>query len=186
MNDNGVSGTWTSEDNMFSGRWINRETGEKINITNSLINENNEMILMTSIGQLTMDELSRYYIQDTDESVSEPVNDNSISSSMDKYLLPEDKDLLNRKVTKPQKEIIQEPVKNNKHNEILEKFFKDNQNISCDINLNFDFNINELKTIMKYTDVTVDDICEYIYENIINKENIKKEISYLFNDKIGN
>ena len=114
-----------------------------------------------------------------------PLAYNSISSSMDKYLLPEDKDLLNRKVTKQQKEIIQEPVKN-KHNDILEKFFKDNQNISCDINLNFDFNIDELKTIMKYTDVTVDDICEYIYENIINKENIKKEISYLFKDKIEN
>lgn len=188
MNNNTeVTGTWNGGDNMFNGKWIHRETGQKILITNSLIDENNQMILMTSIGQLTMDELSRYYIQDTDEEIDEQPSQNNQQINNEDYLLPEDRNLLDQKITTQNNQYTQEiiqPIQNNKNNEILSKFFGDNKNISLNININFDFNVDELKTIMKYTDVSEDDISNYIYENIINKENIKKEINNLLLNKL--
>jgi len=184
MSDTKVTGTWNGGDNMFFGNWIHRDTGEKITITNSLINENNQMILMTSIGQLTMDELSRYYIQDTDEEVKTEISEQPILNDNEtNYLLQEDRDLLDRKISSQPKQIEQK-VNITKNKDILDKFFNDNKNISLNINVNFDFNEDELKTIMKYTDVTEDDISEYIYEYIVNKEKIKSEINNLLLNKL--
>lgn len=189
-----VSGNWVSEDNMFSGIWVNRETGQRITISNSMINENNEMILMTSIGQMSMNELSRYYVQDTDDTPEVSMGETPTNQSdNDSYLLPEDRNILDRKITsKPIQTIHQEDpeeiiIKTNKkrNEEILDKFFSDNKNIVLNIVMSFDFNEEELKTIMKYTDVTIDDICEYIYENIVNKENIKKEINQIIFSKLN-
>lgn len=189
-----VSGNWISDDNMFSGTWVNRDTGQKIIISNSVINENNEMILMTSIGQMSMNELSRYYVQDTDETPEVSMSETPTNQSdNDSYLLPEDRNILDRKITsKPIQTIHQEVpeeiiIKTNKkrNEEILDKFFSDNKNIVLNIVMSFDFNEEELKTIMKYTDVTIDDICEYIYENIVNKENIKKEINQIIFSKLN-
>lgn len=186
--NNEISGTWNDGDNMFHGKWIHRDTGERITITNSLIDENNQMVLMTSIGQIGMDELSKYYIQDS-ENIDEqqPINNKQSDNFNDNYLLPEDKDILDRKVT-PKKVkntfVEQETPKVSKNKDILDKFFADNKNISLNMNINFNFNEDELKTIMKYTDVTKDDICEYIYENIVNKDNIKKEINNLLLNKL--
>ena len=203
MNNNlNVNGTWTTDDNMFSGRWINKNTGQKITKSNSII-DNNEMILMTSIGQMTMDEWSRDYIQYIDEEPavsikeSKPLKNTSIQNNIstelvEDYMLPEDKVLLTGTPV-----IQKTPMDNvntittttissipNKNNEVLEKFFKDNT-VKTDIHINFDFNEDELKTIMKYMNININDITEYVYENIINKDTIKEQISNIILNKLN-
>ena len=38
---------------------------------------------------------------------------------------------------------------------------------------------------MKYVDLNVDDICEYVYENIFNKDTIKNAIDKLITNKLN-
>jgi len=181
---NNVSGQWISGDNMFAGQWVNRNNGQRITISNSMIDENNEMILITSIGEMSMDELSRNYIQDT-ESGDQIIDNNVTPASPENYLLPEDQDLLNQKVQyKPQSQpsfIEQKPV--SKYQDVLDKFFGENKSSLLNLKIDFDFNIDELKTLMKYIDLNTDDIAEYVFDNMINKEKIKKEIDKIINNK---
>ena len=208
MNDFGVSGNWAGQDNMFAGQWINKNTGEKITINNNLIDENNQMILITSIGQMSMDELGDYIQigeEETPQVSMKPSNKKSSTITtkqnmqiseevINDYLLPEDKALLNGtpQVVEnnnyiPEVTLNNKPVKevHTTNNVILEKFFKDNK-ASINININFDFDEDELKTIMKYVDVSLDDVCEYVYENLFNKETIKREIRTVIYDKLEN
>lgn len=183
-----VTGQWVAEDNMFSGKWINRITGEKITINNSLI-DNNEMILITSIGQLTMDELSKNYVQDIDgeNEIITPDNQPNLNNYEEKYLLPEDQDILNQKVSSRKPIVtntIQVETKLSKNQNVLDKFFNHNT-VKFDIDIDFDCNYDELKTLMKYVDLNVDDICEYVYENIFNKDTIKNAIDKLITNKLN-
>ena len=199
MNNSAVSGNWYGQDNMFAGQWINKNTGEKITINNSLIDENNQMILMTSIGQMTMDELSDYIqLGGEEESPAVSMKQTNVKSSttsmkqntqmptdvIDDYLLPEDKALLNGT---PHKDILDvpyvttspstpQPKQDAKHKDILDKFFGNKESTTLKVDMNFNFDIDELKTLMKYIDLNLDDICEYIYENVVNKDALKKQI----------
>lgn len=199
MNNSGVSGNWSGQDNMFAGQWINKNTGEKITINNSLIDENNQMILMTSIGQMTMNELSDYIqVGEEDDSPIVSIKQTNIKPSttsanqntqltselIDDYLLPEDKALLNGT---PNKDILDVPYVTTspsttqtkqelKHKDILDKFFGNEESTTLKVNMNFNFDINELKTLMKYIDLNLDDICEYVYENVVNKDALKHQI----------
>ena len=47
---------------MISGKWINRLTGNIINVRDSIIN-GDEMVLITDKGQVSMDDFSRNYVQ---------------------------------------------------------------------------------------------------------------------------
>lgn len=55
----------------ISGKWLNKRTGNQIMVRDSIIDGDNMMIL-SDIGQISMDEFSRDYIQ-----VSEDIYDNS-------------------------------------------------------------------------------------------------------------
>ena len=55
----------------ISGKWLNKRTGKQIMVRDSIIDGDNMMIL-SDIGQISMDEFSRDYIQ-----VSEDIYDNS-------------------------------------------------------------------------------------------------------------
>lgn len=199
MNNSGISGNWSGQDNMFAGQWINKNTGEKITVNNSLIDENNQMILITSIGQMTMDELGDYIqIGEEEEAPMVSMKQTNVKSSttsakqntqmptevIDDYLLPEDKALLNGI---PHKDILDAPhvttspsipqtKQETKHKDILDKFFGNEESTTLKVNMNFNFDIDELKTLMKYIDLNLDDICEYIYENVVNKDAVKKQI----------
>lgn len=199
MNNSGISGNWSGQDNMFAGQWINKNTGEKITVNNSLIDENNQMILITSIGQMTMDELGDYIQMGEEEeapmvsmkqtnaklsTTSAKQNTQMPTEVIDDYLLPEDKALLNGT---PHKDILdiphtitsqstQQTKQETKHKDILDKFFGNEESTTLKVNMNFNFDIDELKTLMKYIDLNLDDICEYIYENVVNKDAVKKQI----------
>ena len=50
----------------ISGRWLNKRTGQTINIRNSVMDGDN-MIIITDKGQISMTEFSRDYIQASDD-----------------------------------------------------------------------------------------------------------------------
>ena len=50
----------------IQGDWINKNTGQKIHVKNSVI-DGDQMIIITNLGQLSMDEFSRNYIQVSDD-----------------------------------------------------------------------------------------------------------------------
>jgi len=111
-------------------------------------------------------------------------NTQILAEVIDDYLLPEDKALLNGT---PHKDILDVPhvttspsipqtKQETKHKDILDKFFGNEKSTTLKVNMNFNFDIDELKTLMKYIDLNLDDICEYIYENVVNKDALKKQI----------
>ena len=50
----------------IQGDWINKNTGQKIHVKNSVI-DGDQMIIITNLGQLSMDEFSRNYVQVSDD-----------------------------------------------------------------------------------------------------------------------
>ena len=50
----------------IQGEWMNKNTGQKIQVRNSII-DGDQMIIITNMGQISMEEFSRNYIQASDE-----------------------------------------------------------------------------------------------------------------------
>ena len=50
----------------IQGEWMNKNTGQKIRVRNSII-DGDQMIIITNMGQISMEEFSRNYIQASDE-----------------------------------------------------------------------------------------------------------------------
>lgn len=187
-----------NEDLMISGSWINKRTGQKVTIRNSII-DGDSMILITDKGQLSMEEFSNNYIQVSDEIYDE--NNNVIGKSQvnnseiitDNYFDSNDSIYMsssnNSKIEKPiiandvQPKIVESEPQSYK---ILEKFFNKIQNKEDLVKLDINFNIlpkSELKTIIEYLDVSLEDLSNYISNNIISTETISKIIFNKLNDE---
>ena len=50
----------------IQGEWMNKNTGQKIRVRNSII-DGDQMIIITNMGQISMEEFSRNYMQASDE-----------------------------------------------------------------------------------------------------------------------
>jgi len=166
---------------MISGVWVNKNTGEKIVVSNTII-DGNDMILITNIGQLSMEEFSRNYIQASDDIYDEsgkvidskPVNVEDIITPT-KSNTAKVVDIFDAPVSKKQK------AKEPEEYTVLDKFFNkidDNDKEQLiDININFDvLPIEKFKTLIEYLDIDKTIIAQYISEKLINNEAIKNII----------
>ncbi len=171
-------------DTMISGKWLNKNTGEIIVVNNSII-DGDQMILITSNGQMSMNEFTNNYIQVSDEIYNEngqvikqePIENDEYSQMIQELNV-------NQEINNSKSSILDKPVSKNKSNQqstsenqtkknILKKFFEkavsDGQVLSFNINLE-NCNLNELKIIMEYTGITNTDISEYILNEFFDKE----------------
>lgn len=195
MAENGlVSGREVINDNdlMISGTWVNKYTGEVINVMNS-VTEGNNMLIITDKGQISMDEFSRDYIQTEDPSQFQGINnqyqdlrhlvgggEQTTQDFQENYLDIPLGDI--KKSSKPNEE-------NKKENSILKKFFDKIDNKDKLLSIEFDPTIlpkKELQTIITYLDVSLGEIAEYISNNIFSKQYVKKIILDKLSDIIFN
>ena len=172
-----------NDTSMINGKWMNKNTGEIVTVFNSII-DGDDMLIITDKGQISMKDFDSY-IQIHDEDINQNTNneqndnsqisnyDNSLNDEISEALKPKQNIISNNDFDK----VIKNETKYNKSksekeiNPILKNFFDkaiENNNLKIDIKIDLD--MSELNIIMKYMDMPSEDIANYIYENIINKD----------------
>ena len=173
------------EEMMISGIWINKQTGQKIQVMNNVM-EGDQMYLITDMGMIDMNEFSRDYIQVSDEEYNEQGQVIGHSEvDMNTIIKPqptiENLSNTNYNYNTPQIET------NKSSNKVLEKFFNKVSNkeniITFDINFD-ELPINDLKTIIDYMDIDENEIAQYIAQNFLNKKYIEDAIVSKLNEKL--
>ena len=172
---------------MISGKWINRKTGDVINVRDSFIDDSNNMILMTDKGQMTMNEFSKYYIQASDEIYDQsgkvienkPVQTDEIKFSNEEMPLEADNIYSNNVLSKPLNNTETKTEKNLNNFDLIDKIFKKIESKpKADLKIEWaDFPEKELSMLVNYFDVTIDDIATYIGKYLINENLLKEALS---------
>lgn len=178
-------------DSMISGKWMNKNTGQIINVRDSVMDGDN-MIIITNYGTIPMNEFANNYIQASDE-----IYDSSgkvISTT--EMSFDEIANLHNTEIKRGNVKLFNDDttVINHIENESISEAKPVNKKINdYDLNFtlidklfektNFNPNINikisgdslpkvEIKMLMDIYDINIDDISKYIIDKYINTENI--------------
>ena len=173
----------------ISGRWLNKRTGQTINIRNSVMDGDN-MIIITDKGQISMTEFSRDYIQASDD-----IYDETGKVIGHEEVKPEDygensdwlqiKEMMNTpymsNVNQPEKTSI------NTNDQIIKKVF-DKRTTYPKINVDIkwdDFPEAQMQTLVNFLDISIDDISKYIIKNYVNAEALALEITEILKSKLN-
>lgn len=171
---------------MISGKWVNKMTGQVINVRDSFMDGDN-LVIMSDKGQISGTEFTNLYIQASDEvydkngkvigntPVSKEelvVNDESNLSVSNKTLLS--KPLGNKKST------VQVETNSIKNYDLIDKIFQKsawNPVVDVDIEDSINFPAKELKMLVDFFDVDKTEIGEYIYNKLITKDLLVKRVT---------
>ena len=169
---------------MINGVWLNKNTGERVTVSNTIIDGNN-MIIITDKGQIDMNEFSQNFIQASDDIFDEsgkvignqPINANDIvvaNTNNNSQIYYNDMDV----IVKPSKGKTNNSKEPDEY-KVLEKFFNKLDNIEDLISIDIDFEklpIDKLKTLIEYLDIDKEIIAEYMSEKLIDISTIKNII----------
>ena len=172
---------------MISGKWINRKTGQTIVVRDSFIDDSNKMYLNTNIGQLSMDEFSKYYIQASDEEYDEhgkvignkPVDPSEVSLSLDEQPLEADP-IYGGNIG------MGNNTKTISNFDLIDKIFKKTDSKpTADLNIKWaNFPEKELSMLVNYFDVELDDITAYIGKYLINEDLLQNALFDFLSEKM--
>ena len=211
MNDMPMGGFSTESSAMISGKWINRQTGDIVNVRDSIIDGDN-MIIITDRGQIDLPTFSNNYIQASDDIYdergnkigTEKLNTNEIvnasrpvdlkqvkKNELDEYELIDE--IVSEK-TKPSQQPVTKSESSTativesqsiKTYDIIDKVFsKINAMPSIHVDINWsDMPMTQIDTLINYLDVPVEDVAEYIIMKYVNGDRLTNEIiKHLSND----
>jgi len=173
----------------ITGKWINKLTGQVINVRNSVIDGDN-MIIISDAGQIMMSDFSQNYVQASDEIYDESghvVDSKPVEIS--EIVNTEQSNFVGNNAMNPS---IYQDVQNlniveNENDKIIEKVFKKIKNepiISVNIEWD-DFPESQLNTLIEFLDIPMDDISSYIIKHYITDEQISKSLSQYLSDKLS-
>lgn len=167
----------------ITGTWMNKRTGQKVNVRQS-VQDGNNMIIITDRGQISMDVFSRDYIQASDEIYDESgkVIDNK-PMEMDEDL-GAIMDYENGNAGMPVYESI--PVIN-PNDQIIKKVFDKLTSfpkVKVDVQWD-DFPEAQINTLVNFLDVKVADISNYIINNYVNSQALSESIDKILKDKLS-
>ena len=167
----------------ISGRWINKRTGQLINVRNSIIDGDN-MIIITDNGQISMNEFSRDYVQASDELYNEEgkvigkeaINYNDYVQSSP--IAPQKTNKISTTTTK-KKEV-------SGNDAIIKKVFdKFTSYPKLSVSIEWDdFPHSQLCMLVDYLDISIDDISSYIIKKFVNTTSLSSEIKEIIRNKL--
>ena len=187
----------------ITGVWVNRLNGKKITVRNTIIGGDNMVILTSDGQQLTMNEFQDYIQMSEDDKGNTPASLDNIKDieserrvvigTDNAYTVPNKHPFYDIKgpeqvKEKPKQEHIRtEHKKVSESDRLLNKLFeKIELNVDLDINLKCDnFPVKELQMLIDIYDVSIDEITEYIMNNIVNEKVYKNALSNLIAEKIN-
>ena len=191
----------------IQGDWINKNTGQKIHIKNSVI-DGDQMIIITNIGQLSMDEFSRNYIQVSDDIYDmngKIITTNEYAQQINKNLpkvetldtqeyIINDKpvDFNNIAITTDEAKATAFTINKSSNTTsitnigLIKKVF-DKVNSKPEINVTINFNEfpkEQIATLVNFLDVSIDDIANYLYTEYVNENTVKEQIKSIINREL--
>ena len=183
-------------DNQYdiSGVWINKNTGNKINVQN-YVSDGDSSIIVTDQGMIDMNRFMNDYVQMENDDM-EPVNTNQSSSNAnfsdsifnqeytfdDVQIKQENSSTVEVKTNSPQ-----ETINVNNSNIIQKLFNKIDSKPIVEVNIKWDdCPIKEISTLVNFLDVDIEDISKYIFKNFADAEIIIEKITNILQSKISN
>lgn len=194
----------------IQGDWINKNTGQKIHIKNSVI-DGDQMIIITNLGQLSMDEFSRNYIQVSDDIYDmngKIITTNEYEQQINKNLpkvetLDTQEYIINDKpvdfnniehiaITTDEAKATAFTINKSSNTtsitniELIKKVF-DKVNAKPEINVTINFNEfpkEQIATLVNFLDVSIDDIANYLYTEYVNENTVKEQIKSIINREL--
>ena len=173
----------------INGTWINKRTGTKVNVRNSIMDGDN-MIIITDRGQISMTEFSRDYIQASDE-----IYDSSGKVVGHEEVTPEDYGQ-NEEWVQIQEVMagnknaqftnVSLPQVNTNENIIKKVFDKLDSFPEIDTHIKWDdFPGAQINTLVNFLDVSIDDIAKYIINNYANTESLAESVKKILEEKLN-
>ena len=178
---------------MISGKWINKQNGNVINVRDCVIN-GDEMILLTDRGHISMDEFSRNYIQTSNDVYDKEGNIIGQEEIDPKSFITQDKNKTayqssneNNVVNNEQKTLKQPHIKSNNINDkesekekLIKTIFDKTPSPELTINIDWTaFPQNELNMLISYFDVSKNDIAKYISKSIDSTQIMSSILEFL-------
>jgi hypothetical protein len=166
----------------IEGIWMNRQTGQKIRI-NQTVQDGDNMIIITDKGQLPMEIFSRDYIQ-----VSDDIYDNSGNivgkaepTSDDVAAIAEYEKEFGVDPLVPQ--TVSAPINNE---QIIKKVFDKLTSVpKIEVNVKWDnFPEAQINTLVEFLDVKFEDISAYIIKKYVNVEVLALELTDILKEKL--
>lgn len=192
MDNNGISGReiMPSDGGMgISGKWINKRTGQVVNVMNSVM-DGDDMIIISDKGQISMTEFSQDYIQTSDEIYDdngqvigkEPVNYDDFKQIQEWEAQSKQtaSDSMKNKV-KDKKTTQEDP-----NIKIIKKVFDKLTSFpTITIDVKWDnFPEAQIHTLVDYLDISIDDISTYIILKYGNIESLSTEMKRIIKSKL--
>jgi len=189
-NDNiGVSGREImpeESDGMgIKGQWINKRTGQTINVRNA-VQDGNQMIIISDKGQIPMDVFSRDYIQGSNEIYNEQgqvIGQEEFTAQEINYPQSAEFNYQQYADTPPAPPAPQEDP----NEKIIKKIFdKLSTYPEAVIDIKWDdFPEAQLKTLTDFLDIDLDSISKYILKNYLNEDKLAESISKMLEERLG-
>lgn len=196
MNNNGISGReiMPSDGGMgISGKWINKRTGQVVNVMNSVM-DGDDMIIISDKGQISMSEFSQDYIQTSDEIYDEagnligkePINTDDFKQIQEYEQINKSSINNSMKNKAKNKAKDKETTQEDPNIKIIKKVFDkltSYPTITIDVKWD-DFPEAQIHTLVDYLDISIDDISTYIIKKYINIDSLSANMKNIINTKL--
>lgn len=188
-----MAGLGPMGDMTVQGQWINKRTGQVINVRDSII-EGDSMVVISDVGQIDMETFSRDYIQQSEEVYDTPKIQNTQGTSI-KEITAQDPSIMAGGVNPlevPLNELPQSTVTVKEkpvtigHYDMIDKIFVKNETepkIKFEIEWT-DFPAKELQMLVDYFDVSIDDISKYISKKFVDQQAIVDSLTSFVNKRV--
>ena len=169
----------------ISGTWMNKRTGQKVNVRQS-IQDGDNMIIITDRGQISMEVFSRDYIQASDEIYDESgkvIDSKPMEMDEDLNAILEYENGINNATPSHAMAPVVNP-----NDQIIKKVF-DKLTSFPEVKVEIkwdDFPEAQINTLVNFLDVKIEDISKYIINNYVNNQALSKSIDKILNDKLNN
>ena len=169
----------------ISGAWMNKRTGQKVNVRQS-IQDGDNMIIITDRGQISMEVFSRDYIQASDEIYDESgkvIDNKPMEMDEDLNAILEYENSINNVTSSHTIAPVVNP-----NDQIIKKVF-DKLTSFPEVKVEIkwdDFPEAQINTLVNFLDVKVEDISKYIINNYVNNQALSESIDKILNDKLNN
>jgi hypothetical protein len=167
----------------ISGTWMNKRTGQKVNVRQS-VQDGDNMIIITDRGQISMDVFSRDYIQASDEIYDES------GKVIDNKPMEMDEDLgaiMDYENGNTGMSVYESIPVVNPNDQIIKKVFDKLTSFpEVKVNIQWDnFPEAQINTLVNFLDVKVTDISNYIINNYVNSQALSESIDKILKDKLS-
>jgi len=170
---------------MITGKWVNPQTGSVINITDTVIDDNGQMMIITDKGTLDMNTFSINYIQCEDDTVIEEMTKQSTKQNTE-AIVENNNQTSNVEVvsSSPTQNLF--GAQNGSNASIIDKLFnkiESKPNIKISIEWD-DFPTEQVNMLINFLDIDKNEISRYLKDNYLDEYAILEALDNFLKSKI--